>query len=243
MQLTDLQRKTVRLIDKGEIFDLYSFISGVNVRVWGGEPSKIRYEGFGSYVITEGDYTIQVMEEAEALSQFKQFIALWDFLEQLRLIKTISVRQPPVRKVNIFDAQNQPHYTIMSVIVPYAGKEIVPSPGLKEFVERGFETEQEYIHNLEGARWETQAKQQQQATRVAQRWTIGIGITGILTGLFTVIFNYLTYKTDRNVTITNPRAFADTARVVLLPNPILERSTPVTSPAISDSSLTRKKKR
>ncbi len=80
MQLTDFQKRIIKEIAAGKIFDIYSFVSAIPVGVWGGQPYRI-IEIAEDYEATQNTPITKVMDEEEALTQFKEFVALWDFLE------------------------------------------------------------------------------------------------------------------------------------------------------------------
>lgn len=243
MKLTDFQQQIIKKICAEQIFDIYSFVGNGSVSLHGGDKSKAIFSIRDDYIIRTNDpiNTVPEQHEQEVYKQFKEFIALWDFLERIDLIKTIAVQQEGVRRLNIFRENLKPHYKIISLIYPYFNKEIAILPPLKDFVERGFLTEAEHYHLEEIKKWEDERHQRQvqfaeetkkweyerhereiqleeerRSRKTSQRWTIAIGMSGILVGLFTVLFQYFTYKTDRNVTITNPSAFAETSKVMLV---------------------------
>ncbi len=225
MQLSDFQKLLIQKILNGEIVDTYTFVSAASVKLWGGDYSQGDYTIYTDYRIRPGDHINRVPNqyEEEITNQFRVFIATWDYLEKLGFIKTLEMLQFKVRILNIFTESSQPHYSLISLIHPYFHKRIAVLPPLRDFVDRNYLTEAEFLHQEEVNKWESEAHDRQLALgeeriarRTAQRWTIGIGITTIVLGLITTVFQYVTYKTDRNVTITNPNIFRDTTKVLLL---------------------------
>lgn len=233
MRLSEFQQKVVKDILSGKVYDLISYAMAVPVKLWGGEYSKQRYEVFPDLVICPGDPVNKAIDENEAFVQLKEFVALWDYLERLGLIKGIQIRQGPARRLTIFGADDAPHYTILSLVYPYVNKQIAVLPGLSDFVERGFLTEAEFFHQKE-------IEDRKEALRLTRRVAyISLGIS-IAVAVFTTLFSFLAYRTDRFVTITNPKAFVDTTKVILVdPPPSFFRAAQTDSTGDSASSSNR----
>lgn len=205
MTLSDPQKEIVDLIRSGEVYDVHSFL----VR-YVAQPRK---SDRTTYDLTT--------DEATAEPLVKEFLALWNKLIQCELVLEISTKAD--KMFGVFNQRGEWSKLIARIVEGYLAKVIIPLPGLDDFVQRGYLTTEEYYHREERKRWEDEARdrkialdEERQARKVSQRWTIAIGISGILVGLFTVLSQYFTYKTDRYVTVTNPHAFSDTTKVLIL---------------------------
>jgi len=183
MLRSEFSQKVVRDILSGKVHDLLSYAMAVPVRLWGGETSKQRYEIAHDLIICPGDPVNKPMDEREAFTQLKEFVALWDYLEQLGVIRGTQIRQPPVRRLTIFGAEDAPHYTIMSLIYPYVNKHIIVLPGLSEFVERGFLSEEEFFHQKE-------TEDREAALRLTRRVAYITLAVSMVIAVFTNLFGY-----------------------------------------------------
>ncbi|MBI3580309.1 MAG: hypothetical protein HY089_12970 [Ignavibacteriales bacterium] len=132
---------------------------------------------------------------------------LWNQLEKANLIYSLSIdgRNP----FPLFKQDGKPYTKALHTIWQFNLREIVVFPELSDFVKNNFLTFEE----LKAADEATDRKTSLQLTRRVAYISIGISVA---LAVITVIINYLTYTTERTVTIKNPSAFSDTTRVLIL---------------------------
>ncbi len=96
----------------------------------------------------------------------------------------------------------------------------MPHPELKEFLESDFNTREELLEKrqlLERKSADSRAERAEARALTSEKWTRTIALVSLFVSVVAIFLNFLTYRTDRSVTITNPNAFQDTTRVVLIP--------------------------
>lgn len=210
MILTDIQKQFVRDIAEDKIKDLDSFIS-LHIELQPGvNDTNTTYSLYGPHSIAPKQQIFKVIDEAEALSKLRSFIALFNQLEKANLL--ISVLVPDRPPMPVCTQKGQPFYRFLRIHAQYTSKELIPFPELRDLIERDFQTTDE----LKAADETRDRKESLRLTRRVAYITIGISIA---LSLLSVLFNYLTYKTDRSVTITNANAFRDTTKVLVIGSP------------------------
>lgn len=165
--------------------------------------------------VTPNSTVLASSEPSVILEQLKRFIAIWDRLEKIALIKSMQIsRDVIIRKKwklvykKIGEERLEPEWGIINIISQYADKEIIPLPGLDEFVKRNYRTTEEYFQNR---------------TRIISIVAIVLSVITALTAIISSVFNYLTfanYSTHRTVSIENVGEILNDTTKVLLLNPI-----------------------
>ncbi len=95
MVLSEFQKTIVKEIVSGNIFDIYSFVNNIKipVKIWGGIKLKKSFSIAVDYRAAEGTIVNKVMDDEAASYQFKEFIAMWEFLENIKMVKSITFDQ------------------------------------------------------------------------------------------------------------------------------------------------------
>ena len=210
MTLTEFQKSIVRDILTEKITDIESFITN-DVKVWSGKnPPNVSFALFGRYSIDPNQDIFKVMDEKEAVSQLRQFVVLWNQLEKANLVYSLPI--PDRKPFPLFKQDGNPYYKALHIVQQFNAKEIVAYPELLDFVNSNFMT----IEELKAL---DEARDRKETLRLTRRVAyISVAISIVL-ALVTVLFNYLTYTTDRTVTIKNPHAFNDTSKIIILGEP------------------------
>jgi hypothetical protein len=215
MILTGFQKKVVQDIIDGKVKDLESLIS-LNAKLSSAiNDTNTTFTLYDRHTIIPQQKVSRVADDNEALSQVRQFVALWNQLEKANLLITITVEYHA--PMPICRQDGTPHYKIIQIMALYNKRELIPFPELSDFIKNDFQTAEE-LKSYDEAR---DRKESLRLTRKVAYITIGISI---VLSLLSVLFNYMTYTTARSVTITNAHAFSDTTKVLMI-----EPSTSTTS--------------
>ena len=207
MNLTQLQKTIVKDILEERITSIDSFIRLHITLSHGKNKTNGTFSLGDNYNIESGQEIFTVIDEKEALSQLRQFVVLLNQLEKSDLIFSLPItKQPPFP---LFRQDGNPYRKALHIIFQYTAKEIVSFPELSDFVKNNFLTTDELKANDEAA----DRKESLRLTRKVAYITVGISIA---ISLISVLFNYLTYTKERVVTISNPGAFSDTTKVLIL---------------------------
>jgi hypothetical protein len=162
-----------------------------------------------------------VNDESDSCQKLKQFISLWNELERHHLVLSLPFTKRAILPVYLPSVEYValPSILLLTFFHEFDRKEIVPLPELEEFVRSGYKTREEIKQQEEKRNLQDEIadrKKSQSFTRTIAYVSIAASIVSVVAG---GIFNYLTYKTDRTVTITNAKAFPDTTRVYLVNPP------------------------
>lgn len=222
MTLDDFQKKIVRDIADGKVKDIYSFVKSGRLRVLSGIKKEKAYHNPDGLLIPDYTTVAKGSDDDELFEQFKIFISIWNYLEEIRMIQVFTLRTDYSRVLYFVKQDGTEFDRLMSLIWGRYSREIVPLPPLKDFVARDFQTEDEFQHNEERKRWDEEAKDRTHALEMekqdrkrSMRLTMIVAISSIALGIGGVVFNYVTYKTEREVIIKNSHAFPDTLTVRL----------------------------
>jgi hypothetical protein len=212
MRLTNFQKTVVNSILVGQCSNIESFLNEY------GELTQEKAKGnsfLGDHISFDKDSIIYVPKNRDlTLTRIKEFVSLWDRLQVIGLIYTVSLNYERRRLFPLFMDTVSPDSTMLSIIHEQINKDIVPLPELKDFVARGFLTTEEYF-----------LQEENRDRKNAQRWTKIIALISILATLFSALFQYFTYRTDRNVVIKNDHAFSDTTKVIIIDTKPLPKDT------------------
>lgn len=208
MELTNYQKQLIKEIIENKIFDLNSFFEPKCTPLQHSLSVKYKDREHASY-----SYNFIPNDSIELMIQLKEFISLWDKLERFQLIKSIprdTMTQKSIRLICKKDQQGRYEidYTFIPIIFTYCEKQIFPYPELITFVSRGYLTFEE----------DFQLKQIDNMKHSRRISYISMIIT-LLIAAISIIFSFITFTTNRSVTITNPKAFQDTTHVIILQNP------------------------
>jgi hypothetical protein len=202
MKLSDFQKKIINSILDGKCTRIDSFLNEY------GELTKEKTKG-NSYVghTSFSKDTIVNVPKNRVLTytRLKEYVSLWDRLQNMGLIYTISLDLQHQEIFPLFTTNLDPDTAMLSIIREHNQKEIIPLPDLPDFVVRGYMTTEEYFLHEEN-----------HDRKKAQRLTVIIAIISIVAALLSSLFQYLTYTTERQVIIKNQSAFPDTTKVILL---------------------------
>lgn len=167
---------------------------------------------YGSASLTNENESITFENYEKTFYDTLFFVDLINLLEKNNLVsivdkepdEIINFKVPVLEEtMTILDKPMQiPFYKLWILIKEFVMVEFVPLPELKDFIENDYKT----INEIDNE------KEEKHRTK-SLRWTISIAVVSILLSICTGIFNYLTYKTDRIVTIQNQK---DTVKVILL---------------------------
>ncbi|MGA2623214.1 MAG: hypothetical protein ABSF91_05110 [Bacteroidota bacterium] len=158
----------------------------------------------------------------KTISELTEFISLWSRLEREGLVTRLRRASKGVRLLPIFASQNDAEHEIMGIIRSYDGFYVAPLPELSDFVDRGFLTLDEQRFAQDAA----DRKQEAADRKQAQQLTFRIAVVSIVVSLLMGFFQFVTYKTQRDVLITNMNAFRDTTRVLVLNPERIKADTP-----------------
>ena len=216
MQLTDFQKKIIDTIIIGQTCHIETFFEKYCSVAYKEHINAVWETYLGRQIMPslKGNIVTLVPNPYDAHNRLKEFISLWQDLEREHLIKVI-----PYHKALLYPAYSvefQPLRQLIVLFYAYDQKEIVPSPGLTEFVKDDYRTREEIRQEEERRILHDEVADR----RTSQKLTVWIAIISIVTSLASagaaIYFNYLTFTTDRTVTIANPTAFPDTTNVYLL---------------------------
>jgi hypothetical protein len=207
MNLTGLQKQIVGDILDGKINDIESFIR-LHLRLIPATLKPGLTMGLiDNYSIGSSASINTVVDEHEALSQLRQFAVLWNQLEKADLV--YSLPRPKRAPFPLFKNEEELLPKAMHLIGEYTRKEIIAYPELLEFVRNDFST-------FDEMKLQEDVAYRKESLRLTRRVAyVSLGIS-IALAIVTILFNYLTFTTDRVVTIRNPGAFSDTTKVLIL---------------------------
>jgi len=156
--------------------------------------------------------------EMHTKSVIIEYIALIKLLERAELIIQVpfnvnGVVYPLARKVSDGETFHLEHDRIIQGLIASIDEiEIYPLPSLGIFIENDYRTEKEITDLENQKRYLNESKDR----KTSQILTYILAILSIVISIATAIFNYYTYDKQRNVTITNPEAFKDTTKVLIV---------------------------
>jgi hypothetical protein len=149
-------------------------------------------------------------------------------LEAQNLLVTIPYHKYGLLPV-LYEVPNQDKRTLayderlLALFLACNEKAIVPAKELKLFAASNCRTTAELDLEMQRENLRDEVNHRKKSLR----WTIAIAIVSILVGVASTLINVLTYTTARTVTITNPHAFADTSKVMLvMPNTVAKEVVP-----------------
>lgn len=218
MYLTDLQKQIVNKINSGHIQSINDFIrlfltSDINTFVKGVTIYQNLfyfqnfYEQGGKYNDYIGDTEINIrkLKEYKFLIKKLQKVGLVDVEKNIRInAETILIAKLIISEDRKTESLKVFH-KIMNEFADEYFSFVKPNIDLDFFVKNGYYTEDEMQHN-----------EVIEITKRSNRNTI---IATSVIFFITIIFNILTYKTDRSVTILNPK---DTSYIKLTSLPIAD---------------------
>ncbi len=194
------QLALINEIKDGEIYDLTSFIKK-NMGVSNYEIDLNDY--YQIFTITRWNKLfIEKVEEAYYYS-FNLF-SLLEFLKNQKLIYFIETEDKYEIGFdsNIINDKTKIQLNLLNKLFNRKNLIFYPSEELNSFIERNYNTLAE-----------SKIYEEDKDRKKSLKWTKIIAITSIILSLSTGIINFITYKTDRVVTIQNQK---DTVKVLLL---------------------------
>lgn len=213
MKLSKLQISIINNISSGVIYDLDIFL-----KVFFEYDDERCVGGYiGDYYEFKNEHNVLVIKNKdELINKTAEFISLVEFLKSNNLVHVI---RKNVSQTNVFplfykktpNSSPEPFHKFFQMAKNYYDKEILPLPGIHSFMERNYKTTEEYNAELE----KKDRQDSQKLTRKIAYITISLSI---IVSLVTFSLNYLTYRTERNVKITNTKDFKDTVFVKTLDN-------------------------
>ena len=203
MKLTDFQKTIVAAILSGKCTNVESFLQDQCDLTPAMNTTGSYYRVM--YKFEQNSRVYIPKDPAVALSRLKEYVSLWDKLQKSGLIYSSSLDPKGQNLFPIFGPNMKPDDKILSILKDYHENEIVPFPDLNDFVARGYLTTEEFF-----------LQEENRDRKRAQKLTLYIALISIAATLLSSLFQYLTYTTDRTVLIKNPRAFADTTKIIIL---------------------------
>jgi len=204
MVLSDLQKLIINAFIRGNYIIIEDFIRDISKLKEDKSPHNIVIGEHGGS-INIGMPIFIPHDRVLLLEKLNVYFMLCAKLEQLGYIhiSTTTTRKPlPIFKE---DTTLRPDKDLNYMIIPYLSKEVTPLPSLKEFVDNKFMTPEEHLLYSE-----------RRDRKTAQILTVIIAFLSILVSIFSIWFNYKTYRTERVVTIRNQNAFPETTKVIIL---------------------------
>ncbi len=222
MVFTELQQKIIKDIADNKVKDLNSFYAEYFVEV---KKEKLSNDFTGSGLdimylpkvhFKTGISTTGIILDDSEISMIREFVLLWKILESNNLVYTYEakdVRFPeqdkyllPLypenkREFNINNI-NKYNFEAWHLIEDYILKVILSTEDLKVFIKNAYITQAELY-----------SREESRDRRQSNRNTI---IVAILSIVLSSLINYLIYKNERIVTITNPTKLPDTLKVINL---------------------------
>jgi len=222
MQLSEFQKQIVGTILTGEtchietFFHMFCSFQSVNYphSSWGSYGNRTAKPEIGNL-------TYVVKNPKEVIGQLSQFIAVWNQLKNSNLVISIPCHRYYLHP--IYWEQTSSNYqtenNVLELFNAFDREEIVPLPALEEFVKAGYKTREEIKQEEERDFLLSEMSDRKGSQKLTKRIAYISIAASIVSVVVSGVFNYLTYKTDRTVTITNAKAFPDTTRVYLVNPP------------------------
>ena len=226
MQLTPLQKQIVDSIIHGRNCTIQQFFEQCCAFHAHDRKPEFSNDVYGERPVRDAlsEKLFVVDDSNKAYDQIKEFVSVWHKLEASKLIIGIPSHKPTLIFPVYYTDDNEKSFKLDTRIVAlfdkYDAREIVPHPELKEFLESDFNTREELLEKrqlLERKSADSRAERAEARALTSEKWTRTIALVSLFVSVVAIFLNFLTYRTDRSVTITNPNAFQDTTRVVLIP--------------------------
>jgi hypothetical protein len=218
MRLTEFQKGIVKTIAAGDTCHIETFFETycerTSISMPSGASRHFRDRGVAA---ARGNTAYISNDRDEAYRRLKEFILVWQKLEEARLIFTIPYHKTWLYPIFFKDGSHcRIDGRLLALFYAYDEKEIVPTPDLDQFLANGCRTTDE-IEREEEKKYLSEETRDRKTSQALTKTIAIISIVAsfVATGA-TILFNYLTYTTNRSVTITNPNAFRDTSRVLLI---------------------------
>jgi len=202
MKLSNFQKTVISSILDGKCTEIESFLNKY------GELTQEVSQGnyfVANTPFNNGSIVYVPKDRNLTFTRLKEFVSLWDRLQVMGLIYTVSLDLKGKPLFPLFERNLSPDTAMLSIIHERLLKEIVTLPELTDFTARGFLTTEEYF-----------LQEENRDRKKAQRLTLIIAVVSIAATFISALFQYFTYTTDRNVVIKNAHAFSDTTKVIII---------------------------
>ncbi|MEK6748890.1 MAG: hypothetical protein AABY83_06750 [Pseudomonadota bacterium] len=209
MQFSDDQKRIIQKIATGKINDLNSYIDLETrfEKIDDATQYQFEYMKVGGSV---GGGEVGVIDNEDTLRvQLLSFLALCSKLRRVGLLEIAKGAPLPMPRlvVNTGGGRKAPPQ-IDAIYCNNPGYQVVAFEDLKTFIDNGHLTADEINQQAE-----------RQARVVAQRWTIGVAVVGMLSSAIISGYSAYTSTTDRYVTLRNVNDRVHPIVVEIVPPP------------------------